>query len=282
MFEKIRANIQNANEIRAEKAKFLCEHFVPLCECALTMISANGGKGKSFLALQIALQLALKEKKKSLLWLSEDSKSTSKHRMEELLKHTIKTSAKILSFIDICDEIPPALNELNIKYYAEIFKPYDLIIMDPLIAFYNNDENNNAQARVFMNGLNFIARENHQSILITYHSTKQNANEASKSRGASAFVDAVRLAYELDFTSDFKNKEERLLKITKDNLGLRVKKEWESGHKIINVLPIKKAKIKHKIIDENDNFINIISDDESDLEKWENAKKKAGNGINLF
>ncbi len=74
MFEYIKQSIEPISKIEIKEQTFLCESFVPLCENGLTMISANGGKGKSFLSIQIALQLAMQHKTKSLLWLSEDNK----------------------------------------------------------------------------------------------------------------------------------------------------------------------------------------------------------------
>ncbi|WP_281650871.1 AAA family ATPase [Helicobacter bilis] len=235
MFEYIKQSIEPISKIETKEQTFLCENFVLICENGLTMISGNSGKGKSFLSIQIALQLAMQHKTKSLLWLSEDSKSISKQRAELILQNIIKTNARsILNLIDICDEIPPAITESSLNNYINLFKPYQFIVIDPLIAFYDGDENSNTQARAFMNCLTKIAKTNKQSILITHHNTKQYTNEPSRSRGASAFIDAVRLAYEIDFINDENNKNEgkRMLKITKDNLGLKTKKRMARWHKI--------------------------------------------------
>ncbi|EEO25050.1 hypothetical protein HRAG_02107 [Helicobacter bilis ATCC 43879] len=290
MFKYIQHSIEPMSKVAIQEQSFLCQHFVPLCENGLTMISGNGGKGKSFLSIQIALQLALSpERIKSLLWLSEDTKSISTERANAILQNIIKTGATYpLDLINICDEIPPALNESNLENYINLFKPFQFIVIDPLIAFYNGDENSNTQARAFMNCLTKIARINKQSILITHHNTKQHTNEPSKSRGASAFIDAVRLAYEIDFINDTQDNPstQRILKITKDNLGLRARKEWQNGTKIIDVIPTKKIKTRPRVkiqpINNTDRFINIISESDDETKKWEEAQKQNNQGVNLF
>lgn len=289
MFEYIKQSIEPISKIETKEQTFLCENFVLICENGLTMISGNSGKGKSFLSIQIALQLAIQHRTKSLLWLSEDTKSISTERANAILQNIIKTGATLpFDLIHVCDEIPPAITESSLNNYINLFKPYQFIVIDPLIAFYNGDENSNTQARSFMNCLTKIARINKQSILITHHNTKQHTNEPSKSRGASAFIDAVRLAYEIDFINDTQDNPstQRILKITKDNLGLRARKEWQNGTKIIDIIPTKKIKTRPRAkiqpISNTDRFINIISESDDETKKWEEAQKQNNQGINLF
>ncbi|BAM11551.1 hypothetical protein HCN_0231 [Helicobacter cinaedi PAGU611] len=79
--------------------------------------------------------------------------------------------------------MPPPITTNTLPYFTELFKDYKLIVIYPLIAFYDGDENSNSQARRFMDCLNHIVRENDQAILITHHNTKGNNNETSKTRG---------------------------------------------------------------------------------------------------
>lgn len=107
MLENVVKNIQNASTIENTKEKFLCEKFVPICENGLTMISASGGTGKSLLVAQIALRIAIEKKQfKCLLWLSEDSKNTTKNRLNDILKNILKKSSQVLNRLDVCNEIP--------------------------------------------------------------------------------------------------------------------------------------------------------------------------------
>ena len=78
----------------------------------------------------------------------------------------------------------------------------------------------------------------------------------------------------------------RMLKITKDNLGLRARKEWQNGTKIIDIIPTKKIKTRPRAkiqpISNTDRFINIISESDDETKKWEEAQKQNNQGINLF
>jgi replicative DNA helicase len=64
------------------------------------------------------------------------------------------------------------------------------------------------------------ANKENKTIIFVHHSTKHT----TKSRGASAFVDAVRTVYEIDKIKDkdgnIQEKEKRIIKLTKDNYGI--------------------------------------------------------------
>lgn len=227
-------------DVVAKQPEFYLEGFLPIPRCAVTMLASVGGLGKSLLCIQIAIRMA-KQNNKVLLWLSEDSEAISKFRAIEISKY-IPDCKSDLSNIDICDEMPIHLEDKNFDKFKSSFKQYDLIILDCLIAFYGGDENNNSEARYFMNLLNKIVKENSQSIVVVHHSTKPNMNGESKSRGASAFKDATRLTYELKLPkSNDKYMSMRELFIDKDNYG--VKNIIGSDTLSIKVIPNKLSKI---------------------------------------
>jgi replicative DNA helicase len=64
------------------------------------------------------------------------------------------------------------------------------------------------------------ANKENKTIIFIHHSTKNS----TQSRGASAFVDAVRTVYELDKIRDKEGNEKeshkRIVKLTKDNYGI--------------------------------------------------------------
>jgi replicative DNA helicase len=101
----------------------------------------------------------------------------------------------------------------------KVFDPYDLIILDPLIAFFGGDENNNGHARYFMQLFTEYAGKTGKTIIFIHHSTKGTAG----SRGAGAIVDAARLHYEVDRIKDKEGKIDgkkyhmRLIRLAKDN-----------------------------------------------------------------
>lgn len=293
LFDTIKQNILTANTPtqQSNTTRFICENFIPICNNGLTLLSANGGVGKSFLAAQIACHLA-KSKMKCLLWLSEDTQQTTKERLKDIcseifqldldIKSNYEEILNILSYIHICNEMPPPITTNTLPYFTELFRDYKFIVIDPLIAFYDGDENSNSQARRFMDCLSHIARENDQAILITHHNTKGNNNETSKTRGASAFIDAVRIAYELNFKKNGNQQDlvsqERELKLIKDNLGIANLQVWKDRSQIIKIIPNNFTHSQVDLHTLNKKFIKVINTQEDsleDIQRWENEKKRS-------
>ena len=228
-------NILKLDDVEPKAAEFYLKDFLPLPKKAITMLSANGGSGKTFLAIQLALKLS-SEGKKVLLWLSEDDKGIVKHRSKMIKDRVLKNSDIDSSNIDIIDEMPPHLNTKNYKELEELFCKYNVVVLDPLIAFFGGEENNNSQARFFMNLLNKIAKINLQSILLIHHSTKPSKDNAARTRGAGAFIDAVRLSYEIqNIDDDDVDNNKKRVAITKDNYG--VKHIVNADYVDVDVLP---------------------------------------------
>lgn len=223
--------INNIENIEDKEVDFICQSWLPIPIRTVSLVTAPGGTGKSWFVLQLAIR-AIKEGKikKSFLWLSEDPKEISKNRFNKVFDKVLKEEdISIKSKIDISDsptiqflyddqrkvEVSPLLAHFKIK-----LQDYDLIILDPLIAFYGTDENNNSSARRFMQLFTEWANKENKTIIFIHHSTKNT----TQSRGASAFVDAVRTVYELDKIRDNEGKEKesnkRIIKLTKDNYGV--------------------------------------------------------------
>jgi len=223
--------INNIDKIEDKEVEFICKEWLPFPIRTVSLITAPGGTGKSWFVQQLAIR-AIREGriKKAFLWLSEDPKEISKNRFTKVFDSVLKlTDNSIKSKIDISDsptiqflyddqrrvEVSPLFSHFKVK-----LQEYDLIILDPLIAFYGTDENNNSSARRFMQLFTDWANKENKTIIFIHHSTKNT----TQSRGASAFVDAVRTVYELD---KIRNKEgveqeshKRIIKLTKDNYGI--------------------------------------------------------------
>lgn len=223
--------INNIENIEDKEVDFICQGWLPIPIRTVSLITAPGGTGKSWFVLQLAIR-AIKEGKikKSFLWLSEDPKEVSKNRFNKVFDKVLKEEdTNIKTKIDISDsptiqflyddqrkvEVSPLLVHFKAK-----LQEYDLIVLDPLIAFYGTDENNNSSARRFMQLFTEWANKENKTIVFIHHSTKNS----TQSRGASAFVDAVRTVYELDKIRDSDGKEKdsnkRIIKLTKDNYGV--------------------------------------------------------------
>ncbi len=229
----IKELVTNANKINAREPSFYCEDWLPIPKNTLTMISAPGGTGKSFLSIQLAIRIIAKNpNSKVLLWLSEDPLYYTKDRIDKIFNrivpHLQDKKEEILNNIDIigAEQETAYFNDLEEEQLKEIgdelVVKYNLVVLDPLIAFYSGEENSNSEARKFMNILNRIAQERLLSIVLIHHHSKGEGG--GKTRGASAFVDAVRLLYTLN-TIKTGDKEihptKRLIRIEKDNWGVR-------------------------------------------------------------
>ncbi len=226
----------NANKIEAKEPQFYCKEWLPIPTNSLAMISAPGGTGKSFLSIQLAIRIiAENPEHRVLLWLSEDPLYYTKDRINKIFNritpHLIDKKEEILNNIDIigADKQTIYFNELEknqLKQLGdELVVNYNVVILDPLIAFYSGEENSNSEARAFMNILNRMAQDRLLSIVLIHHHNKGNGDGA-RTRGASAFVDAVRLLYTINTIKIEDDKKEihptkRKIKIEKDNWGVR-------------------------------------------------------------
>lgn len=215
-------------DIEEKEVEFILKDWLPIPKNTVSLLTAPGGSGKTWTVLQIAARFCLENRlSKAFLWLSEDPKSLSKSRLNKILSGVLESSASDLK-IDIADDATPhLLNIIGNKVTTDpiwhdmkkVFEPYDLIILDPLIAFFGGDENNNVHARFFMQLFTEFAGKTNKTVLFIHHSTKGTAG----SRGAGAIVDAARLHYEVDRVRN-KDKEldeskshMRLIRIAKDN-----------------------------------------------------------------
>jgi hypothetical protein len=105
--------------------------------------------------------------------------------------------------------------------FKRMLKNYDVIILDPLIAMFGADENNNAYARKFINLFTRWVTKEKKTIIFIHHGTKNS----SQSMGASAFVDAVRLVYRVEVIknekSEMQEDDMRWIILDKDNNGAK-------------------------------------------------------------
>ena len=222
--------IDNITNIQDKETEFICSSWLPIPKRTVSIITAPGGTGKSWLVLQFAMRVIKnKEASKAFLWLSEDPKEITKNRFNKIYKEILSYNDDwIKERIDISDS--PTIQflyedqrKVEVSQHFYTFKAmldkYDLIILDPLIAFYGTDENNNSQARRFMQLFTHWANKENKTLIFIHHSTKNT----TQSRGASAFVDAVRIVYELDKiknkNGDVIDTNKREIKLTKDNYG---------------------------------------------------------------
>jgi len=247
-------NIVTLDQIKSEEAEFICKSWLPFPKDTVSLVSAGGGVGKSFLLLQAAMRMIRDEKLKVFMWLSEDALSLSKYRSEmiasSILEADILMFSKNLHIAGADSETIHFLEESRVgvsvssKFYQfkRMLKNYDVIILDPLIAMFGADENNNSHARKFINLFTRWATKENKTIIFIHHGTKNS----SQSRGASAFVDAVRLVYRVEHIKNDKGEileeQNRHIILDKDNNG--AKKYLGSSKVKRQVFPKKKNVIE--------------------------------------
>lgn len=214
--------IKNLSEIEVISPKFLLENICPLQENEINIFSANGGSGKSYFTLLLMLYLS-NFGKKCFCWYSEDEEGITKGRLEKLKKIHLNLKDDNLTIIGKDNQplrIVERTNrklEINEKFnlLKKELKDYDVILLDPLIAFYGGDENDNSEARYFMSLLNKWASEDKKTFIVIHHNNKKDKDGASSIRGASAFVDACRMQYSV--IEDKSDNRYRIAKIEKTN-----------------------------------------------------------------
>ena len=228
---------RKAGEIEPKSPEFYIKQWLPIPKKAVSMISAPGGAGKSFLAIQLACRVIEErpDTRRVLLWLSEDPAGQTRKRLDDVLSRIMKVgnAKEYLEGIDIIgsDSPTPHITIDNLKDFQTMTAGYSVVILDPLIAFYPGEENSNSEARAFMNMFTYSAQTNAQAIVFIHHHTKGNGETKSSTRGAGAFIDAVRVVYELEV---IEGSRERKVIVAKDNWGVMA--HFKSG-KELTVLP---------------------------------------------
>lgn len=252
--------IAKVQDIEAKKPSFYLEDILPIQKNEINLFSSKGGVGKSWILLYILSQLELVEDLKCFGWFSEDSIHHTKHRLNIL--SLINSKINDCDF-SLTDDMPKHfieydknrnLKESNFFFqFKKAMKDYDIICLDPLIAFFGADENSNTEARFFMNLLNNWCKEENKTILLIHHHNKSDSNNI---RGASAFVDAARLHYTVNKIED--NTNSRLLKLEKTN--------HYNGKNEFKINLFEKIIIEERVID---NFENLpVRDwDDNDIEE---------------
>lgn len=192
--------------------ELICTKFLPFRRNLMNNISADGGVGKTTLSLTISIIYVLEEKYDydresfTLFWASEDNASDIQSRFNTICDDLLKLSKEDKMYaiahiviIDTQEEIPQFFDGDKFKRvrtkaydeFVEMIEPFDLIILDPLLAFFsacNMNENDNSDAKKFMMLFTPLTEKMNKTFIMLTHTSKHE----SGTRGASAFRDAFR------------------------------------------------------------------------------------------
>jgi RecA-family ATPase len=172
-----------------------------------------GGAGKSFLALQIALQVAtgvdslewkLALPQGRVLYLaSEDPESALKRRVHALGEFVPAEARKRL-VENLALQVPEGLQDQadllspsTEHRLAEIASGYRLVILDTLRRFHSGNENDAGAMAHLVSSLEALAFTAKTTVLFLHHTSKSSAmnataDEQQASRGSSVLVDNIR------------------------------------------------------------------------------------------
>lgn len=228
MGEMVTARFISVKNAIPTKVDFMCKDFMPIPVNKISILSAFGGVGKSWTIVNLAIACINENpERKVLIWSHEDTIGELKDRFDMVYKFRPCVNDEHIYLED----------KIELFDYDSIFAAFDLIIFDPLLSFFDgNNENDNFQARMFMGKIIEFARKTETTILFTAHSIKNQNSKANEglthtTRGAGAFIDSVRCVYELENTKDNVNNKIddgcRILKLTKDNYGaIQYLEDW--------------------------------------------------------
>lgn len=252
LFKSIKAT--RLSDVERKKSEFILKDILPIPRRTVNMISSFGGMGKTFLSIRLANEFVKENKANVLCWFSEDYNGEIGIRFDSMVSNRmIVESYQDKIFLIDTEPIQFAIKDRGIfkaNYDAlnEIKKDclineIKFIIIDPLLAFYGGDENDNSQARIFMQPFVEWAKQEDITILFIHHSSKSG----NGTRGAGAFRDAVRTLYEMNYILDedgeldFDKKDAgvRELSLAKDNRNAYYwfEKKYGSGVAEVQILP---------------------------------------------
>lgn len=183
------------NLIKEEDTQYICKNYVPLPMHSVVLIAARGGVGKTWASIRIADEIIKEDSQKKVLILAtEDRKGKLKSRARKLNINNPNIHISDIDPFFLLEKDPKTQNyrptEEFYKFKAAI-KEYDVVLIDPLIAFYSGKENDNGDARVFMQQLTNLSKKLKKTFALIHHADKDEKG----SRGAGAFADATRLTY---------------------------------------------------------------------------------------
>ena len=244
---------QTLKSIERKHSEFILRDLLPLPAKTVNMISSAGGMGKTYIAIRLANEFVRENKNRVLCWFSEDDNGEIAIRYD-ILKKSGLIMQEFQEDIFLINSEPKqfALKEqgifkANYKALDELkndclFNNIRFIIIDPLLAFYGGDENDNSQARVFMQPFIEWTKQFDITVLFIHHASKNGGT-----RGAGAFRDAVRTLYEMNYVMtdkneiDFDTKDSgiREVSLVKDNRNAFYwfDKKYDGGVANIQIMP---------------------------------------------
>lgn len=233
IYEKIQTNKKITNIEKIEDKEMVCIKVDSQDE--LFVVNGYNLTHNTRLSLIMADKFIKENDEFVALWLTEDYPGQIRASFEDMAKSNIVSLSSMAKMLILLSEPPQLAKRENGIFKANykaiedigkglILKGVSLAVFDPLLAFYGGNENDNSEARVFIQAFASWANNAKITTVIIHHANKDGA-----SRGATAFHDGVRCRYELSMPLDAKGEIDkyqtkqglRTATLKKDNWGVR-------------------------------------------------------------
>ncbi|WP_439604997.1 AAA family ATPase [Shinella sp.] len=214
----------NASSFGSKKVKervWLVDGLIP--QSNVTLLSGDGGTGKSLLVLQLAFSVATgspwlgyKVPRGNVLFVSAEDEPDEIHRRLACIVEAEGKSFSDLFALDILslaergaifakskksDEGKLAITKLYNKFeeWVDMLRP-TLIVLDTLADFYAGDENNRAETREFVSMLRRVGIKCSSAIVVLSHPSQQGMTSGAGTSGSTAWSNSCRsrLYFETD------------------------------------------------------------------------------------
>jgi RecA-family ATPase len=235
----------------APERRWLVADLIPLHN--VTMLSGDGGLGKSIIALQLMAACALGK-----LWLGrqtmackafglfcEDDEGELRRRLADICRHHDAEFGD-LENLQLCERVglENSLMEWQSAWeagettwlHAQVMNHAlefgaQTIVIDSLHDVFTGDEIRRSQARQFIQGLREIAREIDGAVLLTAHPSLSGRNSGTGESGSTAWNNSVRSRLYFK-EAGAQSGAERILKTMKSNYARRggeIQLRWDAG-----------------------------------------------------
>ena len=220
----------------------------------VTMLSGDGGVGKSIVALQLMVACALGRP-----WLgrqtrpcrafglfAEDDEGELHRRLADIAHHydselgdleNLQLSSRVglensmMEWRSAWETGETTWLHATIMNHALEFGA-QVVVLDSLHDVFSGEENRRVQARQFIQGLREIAREIDGVVLLTAHPSLTGRNTGTGESGSTAWNNAVRSRLYLTEADEQADGAERVLKTMKVNYGPKggeIRLRWDNG-----------------------------------------------------
>lgn len=229
--------------------RWLVADMIPMLN--VTMLSGDGGVGKTIVALQLMVACALGK-----LWLgrqtrpckvfglfAEDDEGELHRRLADIARH-YDAELGDLENLQLCSRVGLENSMMEWRspwepgettwLHAEVMNHAldfgaELVVGDSLHDIFAGEENRRVQARQFVQGMREIAREIVGAVVITAHPSLSGRNTGTGESGSTAWNNAVRSRL---YLTEADEGTERILKTMKSNYGPaggEIRMRWNEG-----------------------------------------------------